>query len=79
MGWRAAARNSVSKPFYLGLLGALVFILSDSIIAYSMFLKPEMDRFTASMGIMVTYYIAQVLIYSATKAEELDFQSVKNT
>ncbi|MCW7492424.1 lysoplasmalogenase [Leptospira sp. 2 VSF19] len=79
MGWRAAARNSSSKPFYLGLIGALVFILSDSIIAYSMFLKPEMDRFTASMGIMVTYYIAQLLIYSATKVEEIEIQTVKNT
>ncbi|TGL62443.1 lysoplasmalogenase [Leptospira jelokensis] len=79
MGWRAASRNSISKPFYLGLLGALVFILSDSIIAYSMFLNREMDRSLASLGIMITYYLAQLLIYAATKTEELDVQSVKNT
>ncbi|TGM13670.1 lysoplasmalogenase [Leptospira selangorensis] len=79
MGWRAAARNSITKPFYLGLLGALVFILSDSIIAYSMFLNRGMDRSIASLGIMITYYLAQVLIYSATKSEELDVQAVKNT
>ncbi|XDD44631.1 lysoplasmalogenase [Leptospira sp. WS60.C2] len=79
MGWRAAARNSITKPFYLGLLGALVFILSDSIIAYSMFLNREMDRTVASLGIMVTYYLAQLLIYVATKSEELDVQAVKNT
>ncbi|TGL17941.1 lysoplasmalogenase [Leptospira levettii] len=79
MGWRAAARNSITKPFYLGLLGALVFILSDSIIAYSMFLNREMDRSVASLGIMITYYFAQLLIYAATKTEELDVQSVKNT
>ncbi|MCZ8343401.1 MAG: lysoplasmalogenase [Leptospira sp.] len=71
MGWRAASRNSATKPFILGLLGALVFVASDSIIAYSMFLNPEMDREVASLLIMITYYMAQALIYLATKSEEI--------
>lgn len=71
MGWRAASRNSASKPFVLGLLGALVFIASDSVIAYSMFLNPEMDKAVASLLIMITYYVAQALIYSATYSEEI--------
>lgn len=71
MGWRAASRNSNTKPFVLGLLGAVIFIASDSIIAYSMFLNPEMDREIASLSIMITYYLAQALIYLATKTEEI--------
>ncbi|MDF3819900.1 lysoplasmalogenase [Leptospira sp. 96542] len=71
MGWRAASRNSSSKPFLLGLFGALIFMLSDSIIAYSMFLNTSMNRTVASLLIMVTYYLAQVLLYAATKSEEL--------
>jgi alkenylglycerophosphocholine/alkenylglycerophosphoethanolamine hydrolase len=79
MGWRSSARVAPKNVYLLGLLGALIFMVSDSIIAYSMFLNPEMDRSLASLLIMITYYIAQLLIYSATKAEELNLAFSKST
>jgi alkenylglycerophosphocholine/alkenylglycerophosphoethanolamine hydrolase len=79
MGWRSASRVASGKVYTLGLAGALIFILSDSIIAYSMFLNPSMDRQVASLCIMITYYAAQLLIYSATKVEELILISAKST
>lgn len=70
MGWRASARSSNISVYTIGLMGALAFILSDSIIAYSMFLNPGLDRVWASFGIMSTYYLAQWLIFRATQIEE---------
>ncbi|TGN19646.1 lysoplasmalogenase [Leptospira idonii] len=71
MGWRAAARVSQAHAYRCGLIGAITFMASDSIIAYSMFLNPHMDRLLASMLIMITYYLAQALLYESVKVEEL--------
>ncbi len=79
MGWRSASRIGTLKVFQLGFIGALIFILSDSIIAYSMFLNKNMDRHLASLLIMITYYVAQFLIYAATKEEELNLTRRKST
>lgn len=78
MGWRALARKSVTYAFRVGLLGAISFIVSDSIIAYSMFLNPGMDRTLASILIMVTYYLAQALLYESVKVEELILKDSKS-
>lgn len=79
MGWRSLARVADSPVYGLGLFGALIFMISDSIIAYSMFLNPSMDRQVAGLLIMVTYYLAQLLIYLATKVEELNPTDRKST
>ncbi|TGL61763.1 lysoplasmalogenase [Leptospira ognonensis] len=79
MGWRSLARVAPSRVYFLGLFGSLIFILSDSIIAYSMFLNRTMDRQVASLLIMITYYLAQFFIYAATKVEELNSVRRKST
>ncbi|GBF51847.1 YhhN-like protein [Leptospira ryugenii] len=71
MGWRVASASSRPKQsFQLGLMGAILFILSDSIIAYSMFLAPEMNRMLASFLIMSTYYIAQLFLFLSMEPKE---------
>jgi|GEM_PF-290528 len=79
MGWRAASRDANRKIYQLALFGALVFMLSDSIIAYSMFLNRELNRTIASLLIMITYYLAQVMIFQATVLEELKHTNSKST
>jgi uncharacterized membrane protein YhhN len=79
MGWRSAARVATRPVYLLGLFGAIIFIASDSIIAYSMFLNRTMDRQIASLLIMITYYVAQLLIYSSAKVEELNPKFSKST
>jgi uncharacterized membrane protein YhhN len=44
---------------YLIILGAIIFIVSDSLIAINMFIIPVLN---ASFLIMLTYYVAQFLI-----------------
>jgi len=61
MLWRAAARAAAraDRAATVGLVGAIVFAFSDSLIAVNRFYAP----FTgASIAIMVTYWLAQVLI-----------------
>jgi uncharacterized membrane protein YhhN len=60
MGWRASARI-VSKEAYLStLIGAIFFLLSDSLIAFTKFAGLNIPN--PQVWIMVTYYTAQFLI-----------------
>ena len=53
-------RGRVSRPsFYLVIIGAILFLLSDSMIAIDKFLHPFSF---SNIGIMLTYGIAQFLI-----------------
>jgi len=52
--------NTKSKKSLLMLIGAIVFITSDSILAINKFYNP--DEFLA-ISVMVTYIVAQYLIY----------------
>jgi uncharacterized membrane protein YhhN len=63
MGWRAAARAvaaTVPEPSgTLALVGALLFVTSDSVLAVDRFAR----RFAAANGVLMTlYYAAQTLI-----------------
>lgn len=66
MGWKSWVIFGKKGIF---LAGALVFIASDSVIAYSMFLNPDLDRKIASFAIMGTYYLAQFLLFSGFQSE----------
>ncbi|CAG9809048.1 unnamed protein product [Chironomus riparius] len=59
MVWRAFARviNIKSLPQICCAIGALLFIISDSLIAVNMFLLPIHN---AQVLIMITYYLAQL-------------------
>ena len=61
MGWRTAARAQlhVNLGTMCGFLGALIFVISDFIIAFDKW-KMKLDK--ASFWIMMTYYSAQLLI-----------------
>ncbi|HEY3191120.1 MAG TPA: lysoplasmalogenase [Solirubrobacteraceae bacterium] len=63
MGWRAAARalsSAIPEPSgTLGLVGALLFMTSDSVLAVNRFAYPFA---AADLVVMTTYYAAQVLI-----------------
>ena len=70
MAWRASARLEPASPVRLwwGLLGAVFFTFSDSLIAVTRFVRPV----DASVPlVLVTYWLAQVLLtYSLpTRAE----------
>lgn len=65
MMWRAAARVSGSNPSLrsiAGLIGAVVFALSDAMIAIDTFHTDIYDRGEA---VMVTYWLAQSLIVAS--------------
>lgn len=67
MGFSALSRwkRSNKESFWLILIGGMLFIFSDSCIAYSKFIDPfELSGLT----IMLTYIIAQVLIMLGIKS-----------
>ncbi len=74
MGWKSWVIYGKGGLF---LWGALVFISSDSLIAYSMFLNPELDRKIASFAIMGTYYLAQFLLFLGFETEFSETQLKK--
>src|SRR5262245_59124480 len=57
MGWRAATLGGASGR--LALAGALVFMVSDGVLAVDRFARPFR---AADAAVMVTYYAAQTLI-----------------
>ncbi|MCB9684991.1 MAG: lysoplasmalogenase [Alphaproteobacteria bacterium] len=59
MGWRAAARAGSSPDAWIGLAGALLFLLSDTLIAVNRFLVPLP---AATVWVMSTYWGAQALL-----------------
>ncbi|MCB0300999.1 MAG: lysoplasmalogenase, partial [Calditrichaeota bacterium] len=61
MGWLAAARwDQLQSPAALwGMIGAILFVISDTSLAFNRFVK----RFrNAQLLILSTYFIAQYLI-----------------
>ena|ERR1051326_709295 len=68
MGWRAAARAAGAAPMpsgELALAGALLFMISDGVLAVDRFARP----FAAADGaVMTTYYAAQALIALSVRA-----------
>jgi uncharacterized membrane protein YhhN len=68
MGWRAAARAARAAPApsaELAFVGALIFMVSDGILAVDRFARP----FAAADGaVMTTYYAAQTLIALSVRA-----------
>jgi uncharacterized membrane protein YhhN len=69
MGWRAAARAlapGVPEPSgTLALTGAIVFMVSDGVLAIDRFARP----FAAADGVvMITYYAAQILMAVSVRA-----------
>lgn len=67
MGWRAASRACEKFDLWLGIAGAVFFILSDSLIALGRFAEIRLPSHGA--WIMGTYYLAQFLIYVSTEEE----------
>ncbi len=63
MGWRAASRNVNGSSLWLGVLGAIFFILSDSLIAFAKLAGFSIPH--VGILIMSTYYIAQYLLFKA--------------
>jgi uncharacterized membrane protein YhhN len=59
MAWRANSRvqNSKNLPKLFCAVGAILFVVSDGLIAFSMFYSPIKY---SKIYIMVTYYIAQL-------------------
>ncbi|TGL58801.1 lysoplasmalogenase [Leptospira sarikeiensis] len=68
MGWRSAAREVSSRDRWLGIFGALSFIISDSIIALGQFTTIKLPLH--GVWVMATYYLAQFLIYLSQEEEE---------
>lgn len=60
MGWRALSRKVSGPAFLYTAIGGVVFILSDSLIAFSRFAKLPIPL--SDLWIMVTYYLAQYTI-----------------
>lgn len=75
MGISALNRNILTKGYFAVLIGAILFIISDSIIAYTKFLNPIAF---SSFWVMSTYGIAQWLIVKGWLDYELD-QELKST
>ncbi|TGK03953.1 lysoplasmalogenase [Leptospira semungkisensis] len=67
MGWRSTAREVSPRDRILGILGALSFILSDSLIALGQFTPNKLPLH--GVWIMGTYYVAQMLIYLSQEEE----------
>jgi len=69
MGWRAAVRAmAVSTPApsgSLALAGALLFMLSDGLLATDRFARPFRS---AEAAVMTTYYAAQTLLALSVRA-----------
>jgi uncharacterized membrane protein YhhN len=60
MGWRAASRETNGISYTLTTVGACIFILSDSLIAFTEFAKLGIPY--PHLWVMITYYLAQFLI-----------------
>lgn len=76
MGWRAAARvgypNERPQAHLAGLLGAISFILSDSMIAWSQF-APPMPLPAPHLWIMITYWLGQIGIARSVRRSGIYF------
>jgi uncharacterized membrane protein YhhN len=64
MGWCAVARATAlgAPAAAAGAIGALSFLVSDSVLAFDRFARPFAG---AHAVVMVTYYAAQILIARA--------------
>jgi len=60
MVWRALSAWEESAKFFWG---ALVFLVSDSLIALTSFVLPDFPQPWGTLAIMITYYLAQVLFW----------------
>ncbi|MDX1958174.1 MAG: lysoplasmalogenase [Leptospiraceae bacterium] len=60
MAWRASAREVNQNSYRLTLIGACVFLVSDSLIAFTRFAGIQIPE--PNFWIMFTYYVAQYLI-----------------
>ena len=65
MGWRAAARVDGRSAGWLGLAGAVPFLVSDSLLAVNRFVTPLP---AADLTVMGTYWAAQVAIACSTRS-----------
>ncbi len=76
MGIGASFRFGRTFPtsFYLVFAGALLFITSDSILAYNRFINPVGH---ASWSVMLTYGMAQFFIVSGCLAHVLDPEEIR--
>ena len=76
MGIMAAFRlgRTFMRSFLFTMIGALVFIASDSLLATNRFLRP-LDH--AAWSVMLTYAIAQVLIASGALLHVLDPDEIR--
>lgn len=76
MGWRAAARiglaNERPQAHLAGLLGAISFILSDSMIAWGQF-APPMPLPAPHLWIMITYWLGQIGIARSVRRSGIYF------
>ena len=61
MGWRIASRDTNSKSLWIGISGAFLFIISDSIIGFSQLARITIPN--SVILIMITYYSAQCLLF----------------
>jgi len=66
MALAASMRDKTSKKSYiLAIAGAFFFICSDSLLSQGMFV-PRFNSKTVRLLIMITYYVAEELIFIAT-------------
>ena len=73
MSWRAFAQGNYNKNAIYAVAGSILFVLSDSIIAFNKFYV-EIQH--ASYLIMLTYWAAQsLLFYSAYSDQKTKEQS----
>lgn len=77
MLWRALARAVDTKSYLASFcaLGAVLFVISDALIAVTMFLSVELP--SPRLQIMITYYAAQFAIALST-ADDGSLQPCKN-
>lgn len=77
MMWRAAARARGDDPrALLGLVGAIVFALSDALIALNRFRAPIEG---VRVPILLTYWSAQLLVAISVPAREADTRPAPET
>jgi alkenylglycerophosphocholine hydrolase len=72
MGWRAAARVDGSVAGWLGLVGAVLFLVSDSLLAVNRFVTPLA---AVDLTVMGTYWAAQVAIACSARTTDLRVSS----
>jgi len=64
MLWRSFIQQKVDKLSAYAFYGALIFTISDSLIAISKFYQ---DFYLAPLLVMLTYWVGQFLIYKSTR------------